>query len=288
MILSMTAFARSERESEFGNLRWELRSVNHRYLDVSVRLPEALRVLEFKVRERVSGQLRRGKVECGLRFHPAVQQSRAFAIDTQLVERLAGAVDEIADLMTNPAPTSPLEILNWPGVMQTEETDLEPLYEIALTELDEALQDMLASRAREGDKLKVLILQRCAAIDGLVAKMVTHLPALREQLKQRLESRLGELQETLDPGRLEQEIVIQVQKMDVDEELDRLTAHVQEVRHILERDEPVGRRLDFLMQELNREANTLGSKSTDTEVTRTSVDLKVLIEQIREQIQNIE
>lgn len=288
MILSMTSFARCERDTEFGNLRWEMRSVNHRYLDVSLRMPDELRALEFRVRERIGERLKRGKVECGLRFQAFDMQSRNLAIDHEAVKRLATAIHEATIHIPNPAPLDMLEVLRWPGVMQQQEVDMEPLYEAVMALLDEALDDMVGNRAREGDKLKALILQRCDAIDALVVKMNAHLPLLREQLCRKLKERLAELKTELDPGRLEQEIVIQAQKMDVDEELDRLAAHVSEVRHVMGRDEPVGRRLDFLMQELNREANTLGSKSNDTDVTRTSVELKVLIEQIREQVQNIE
>lgn len=288
MTLSMTSFARREANTEFGNLRWELRSVNHRYLDVSLRMPDDLRLLEPKVRELIGQRLKRGKIEVGLRFQAAAGQDRDFNIDMALVKRLADATKQIGRQFMSDARVSSLEILRWPGVMEMTETDQAPLHEAAMALLVEALDDMLEHRRREGDKLKALIEQRCDAIDVLVAQMREHLPALRAQLQQRLMDRLGEIKDQVDPARLEQEVVIQVQKMDVDEELDRLTAHVDEVRHTLGRDEPVGRRLDFLMQELNREANTLGSKSTDTEVSRTSVELKVLIEQIREQIQNIE
>ncbi|MFC1749937.1 YicC/YloC family endoribonuclease [Pseudomonadota bacterium] len=287
MILSMTSFARREKETEFGNLRWELRSVNHRYLDVSLRMPEELRVLETKVREQVAKRLSRGKVECGLRF-TASEENRDFAIDHEAVKRLGNAMREATTLISNPAPVNMLDVLRWPGVMQVEEPDRGPLYEEAMTLLDEALDDMVANRSREGDKLKTVIEQRCTAIDGLVVQVNERLPSLREALRKKLEDRLGELKEQLEPGRLEQELALLAQKMDVDEEVDRLTAHVQEVRHVLGRDEPVGRRLDFLMQELNREANTLASKSIDADVTKVSVDLKVLIEQIREQVQNIE
>lgn len=288
MILSMTSFARREQATPFGGLRWELRSVNHRYLDISLRLPEELRGLEQKIREQVGSHLKRGKVECALRFQSVAQQTRELSIDHEAVKRLNQAVHEAAVHVSNPAPLDMLEVLRWPGVVQPQEVDLEPLYQAALALLDDTLADMIDSRAREGDKLQALIEQRCDAIAALVGQVRQRLPELRLALRQKLEQRLGELKEQLEPGRLEQEIVLQAQKMDVDEEVDRLDGHVQEVRHILQRDEPVGRRLDFLMQELNREANTLASKSIDAEVTRISVDLKVLIEQIREQVQNIE
>ncbi|ALP51695.1 hypothetical protein Tel_00250 [Candidatus Tenderia electrophaga] len=288
MILSMTSFARREQATDFGSLRWELRSVNHRYLDVSLRLPDELRGLELKVRERVGQRLKRGKVECSLRFQSAAAESADVAIDLEAVKRLSKALDEVSHRLSNPARINPVDVINLPGVIQRQEPDLEPLYQAALDLLDDTLDDMVDSRAREGDKLKALIEQRCAILDERVQQVRERLPDLRLALRQKLEQRLGELKEQLDPGRLEQEIALMAQKMDVDEEVDRLSGHVQEVRHILEREEPVGRRLDFLMQELNREANTLASKSVDAEVTRISVDLKVLIEQIREQVQNIE
>ncbi len=288
MVLSMTSFARRECETELGSLRWELRSVNHRYLDITPRLPEELRQIEPLVRERVGRRLGRGKVECALRYQPSASQAREFDVDQATVLRLADALQDLAALVPDPAPVDRLEILRWPGVMQAPEIDLGPLQEAALELLDQALEEMVASRAREGEKLRAMIEQRLDAIEKLVARVREKLPELRDLLRQRLVQRLGELAESLEPGRLEQEIVLQAQKMDVDEEIDRLGAHVEEVRRVLGRDEPIGRRLDFLMQELNREANTLASKSVDAEVTRISVDLKVLIEQIREQVQNIE
>ncbi len=288
MILSMTSFARREQDTSFGNLRWELRSVNHRYLDVSLRMPDDLRALELKVRERVGERLKRGKVDCGLRFQPAADQEREIAIDHEAVKRLASAVHEATIHVGNSAPINMLDLLRWPGVMQQQEPDQEPLYAAAMALLDETLDDMIDSRAREGEKLKAMIVQRCDAIDEIMEQVRESLPDLRLALRLKLETRLGELREELEPGRLDQEVALLAYKMDVDEEVDRLTGHVQEVRHILERDEPVGRRLDFLMQELNREANTLASKSSDSELTRVSVDLKVLIEQMREQVQNIE
>ena len=288
MPLSMTAFARRELSSEFGSLRWELRSVNHRYLDVHLRMPDELRGLELKVRERVAERLSRGKVECGLRFEAATGSRVELTLDHDAVKHVSRVLDEVSHRLSNPARVNPVEVLGLPGVILREEPDMEPLYQTALELLNEALDDMIESRAREGQKLKIVVLQRCDAIDELVGQVRERLPDLRLALQQKLEMRLGEFKEQLEPGRIEQEVVLLAQKMDVDEEIDRLASHVQEVRHVLERDEPVGRRLDFLMQELNREANTLASKSIDAEVTRISVDLKVLIEQIREQVQNIE
>ncbi len=288
MVLSMTSFARRECTTDVGTLRWELRSVNHRYLDVSPRIPDDLRQLEPKVRELIGKRLNRGKVECSLRYQLDAKQSEEFAVDQTVVLRLANAAQEVTTFLPNPAPLNVLDVLRWPGVMQAEEIDMKPLLDAAMTLLEDALDDMVASRAREGEKLKGLIETRCDAIDDIVIRVREHMPNLREKLRTKLEERLGELMNELEPGRLEQEIVIQAQKMDVDEELDRLVGHVIEVRRVVNSDEPMGRRLDFLMQELNREANTLGSKSIDGDVTKACVDLKVLIEQIREQVQNIE
>jgi len=288
MVLSMTSFARRECTTDVGTLRWELRSVNHRYLDVSPRIPDDLRQLEPKVREMIGKRLNRGKVECSLRYQLDAKQTQDFAIDQTVVLRLANATQEVTTFLPNPAPLNVLDVLRWPGVLQTEEVDLKPLLESAMSLLEEALDDMVASRAREGEKLKKLIETRCDAIDEIVVRVRELMPNLRKKLRTKLEERLGELMNELEPGRLEQEIVIQAQKMDVDEELDRLVGHVIEVRRVINSHEPMGRRLDFLMQELNREANTLGSKSVDGDVTKACVDLKVLIEQIREQVQNIE
>lgn len=288
MIRSMTAFARQESQGAWGNLVIELRSVNSRYLETTLRMPEDLRSLEHQLRERIGQVLNRGKVECNLRHQPPADIPGEIVINHELAARIAHATREIDAALYNPAPINGLEVLRWPGVMQLPVTDPEQLKTAAVELLDAALRELTAQREREGEKLKEIILQRCTAMEAVIAGVKERLPQVMAAMRERLRSRLAELQVEADPGRLEQEMVIQAQRLDVDEEVDRLTTHLAEVRRVLDQDQPVGRRLDFLMQELNREANTLGSKSADTETTRASVDLKVLIEQMREQIQNIE
>jgi uncharacterized protein (TIGR00255 family) len=284
----MTAFARVERKGEWGTLIWELRSLNHRYLETFVRLPEELRALENKVRERAGAVLKRGKVECNLRYKadPAavtgVQLNRAYA------EQIVAVCEELGGLMGPHAPATPVELLRMPGILQEAEKDLSVVQREALSALDEALDELVAGRRREGERLRDAILQRADAMEPLVARVAERMPQVLQGVRERLLERLKEVRESMDETRIEQELVILAQKMDVDEELDRLGSHLKELRHTLERKEPVGRRLDFLMQEFNREANTLASKSADTEVTKVAVDLKVLIEQMREQVQNIE
>ncbi|NOX92099.1 MAG: YicC family protein [Gammaproteobacteria bacterium] len=288
----MTAFSRQEGDTENGYLVWELRSVNHRFSEVSLRLPEELRFLEPKIREQVAKRIRRGKIDATLRFQTTGQQTNreqpSLEIDTALVEKLAHITREIDQLLYSAAPINALEVLQWPGVLRAPEKNMQQLATDAQTLLETALADLLDSRAREGEKLKAVIEARCAAIDVQVKIVMERLPAILQATRERLEKRLAEIRGELDPARLEQEVVLLLNKADVDEEIERLKAHIDEVRRVLAQDEPVGRRLDFLMQELNREANTLGSKSVHTDTTAVSVELKVLIEQMREQIQNIE
>lgn len=288
MIRSMTAFARQETQGGWGAIQLELRSVNHRYLEVNPRLTEELRSLEPKIRERVGKFLGRGKVDCTLRYQPPRELPGDLAINLDLVKKLAHASREVDGLIYNPAPVNSIEILHWPGVLESARVDEGQLQSEALALLDKALVELNENRSREGEKLRQIILQRCDAAAEVVAGVRLRLPEVLAGLRRRLKERLAELRQELDEGRLEQEMVLLAQKLDVDEEMDRLETHLAEVRQVLDRDEPVGRRLDFLMQELNREANTLGSKSADTETTRASVELKVLFEQMREQIQNIE
>ncbi len=291
MIYSMTAFSRQEGDTENGHLVWELRSVNHRFSEVSLRLPEELRFLEPKIREQVAKRIKRGKIDATLRFQTTNQSADKpppLEIDKALVEKLAHVTREIDQLLYNAAPINALEILQWPGVLKAPEKNTQQLLADAQALLEAALTDLLDSRAREGEKLKAVIEARCTSIDAQIKIVTERLPEILRATRERLEKRLAEIQGELDPARLEQEVVLLLNKADVDEEIERLKAHVDEVRRVLTQDEPVGRRLDFLMQELNREANTLGSKSVHTDTTAVSVELKVLIEQMREQIQNIE
>ncbi len=288
MIRSMTAFARQEAQNEWGALQLELRSVNHRYLEINPRLPEELRQLEPTVRQRIGKSLGRGKVDCTLRYQPPCELPGELTINQDLVKKLAHASREVDSLIYNPAPVNSFEVLRWPGVLESAHIDESQLKEEALALLDKAMVELNDNRCREGEKLREIILQRCDAATEVVAGVRQRLPEVLAGLNQRLKERLAELSQQVDENRLEQEMVLLLQKLDVDEEMDRLETHLAEVRQVLDRDEPVGRRLDFLMQELNREANTLGSKSADSEITKASVELKVLIEQMREQIQNIE
>ncbi len=284
----MTAFARQERDTPWGVFTWELRSVNHRYLEISPRLPEDLRGLEGAVRDRLNAALGRGKVECLLRYRPAADGSGELVLNRPLIEALEAAMRELEQALPVSAAISPLDLLRWPGVVEAASLDMEQVSAAALTGLAAAVEELVETRRREGDKLKTLIEQRCDGIAAAVEQARGRLPEVTARLREKLHARLAEVRAELDPARVEQEIVLLSQRLDVEEEMDRLTAHIVEVRRVLEQPEPVGRRLDFLMQELNREANTLGSKSADVETTRIAVELKVLIEQMREQVQNIE
>ena len=288
MIRSMTAFARQELDTGTGELAWEIRSLNHRYLELGVRLPEELRAIESAVRERVGARLGRGKVECSCRYRPAAAAAVPVDIDEENLSRLLSACGTVAASLPESVPLNPLELLRWPGVLCEEALDTAPLVKQALTLLDQTLDELLQFREREGEQIRQLLLQRCDAMSELVQQARNSLPEIQVALREKLEARLADLETAADPGRLEQELVIQIQKSDVDEEMERLQGHIDEVRRVLAREEPVGRRLDFLMQELNREANTLGSKSVAAVTTSISVELKVLIEQMREQVQNTE
>ncbi|HDY84606.1 MAG TPA: YicC family protein [Methylophaga sp.] len=284
----MTAFARQEAPTQQGDLTWEIRSVNHRYLEVSLRLDERFRPLEMKIRKLFSDKLTRGKVDAVLRYKAPEQQQSALEVNQDLAKSLIASCDELAMLSTRPAPINMLDILQWPGVLKSDTPDQKTLDKAVMISINAAIEELIDTRETEGAALQQMIEQRCIEINNIAIETRKKMPIILEQHRQRLVERVADLQVNLEPERLEQEIVVLAQKSDVAEELDRLQSHVVEVQNVLKRDEPVGRRLDFLMQELNREANTLASKSIDTGTTRNSVDLKVLIEQMREQIQNIE
>ena len=288
MTRSMTAFARQQNEQTDGTLVWEIRSVNHRYLESNLRLPESFRELEGPLRDRLRKNLQRGKVECSLRFHPTEQNSNQLSINLELATQIRDAAQQVTELLVNPAPLDALELLRWPGVLQQSELDMKALQQSALALFDTAIQDLIANRNREGAELALLINQRLDAITEVVIQVRTRLPEILTKQRQNILNRLEDAKVELDPNRLEQEMVLLAQKADVDEELDRLDTHIAEVRRVLKQKDAIGRRLDFLMQELNREANTLSSKSIVAETTQCAVELKVLIEQMREQIQNIE
>lgn len=289
MIRSMTAYARTDMETDIGTITWEVRSVNNRYLDQSLRLPEELRTLDPLVRERVSARLRRGKVDCTAKLQVAQDGSaQSLTLNEALLKQLAAACDTVAEHISTAAPVAPTDLLRWPGVIEVRGLDMERASAVAMQVLERALDELVATREREGEKLGQLVSERCAQVRTLIEQVSAVLPDIIAANRERLRARLDEVAADMDPARLEQEMVLFAGKADVAEELDRLRAHIEEVERVLARDEPAGRRLDFLMQELNREANTLGSKSVDTQTTRASVDLKVLIEQMREQVQNIE
>ncbi|MGF1527020.1 MAG: YicC/YloC family endoribonuclease [Candidatus Competibacterales bacterium] len=288
MIRSMTAFARQSLRGEWGTVTWELRSVNHRYLEPFLRLPDALRPLEGAVRERLNERLKRGKVECSLRFEAGPRTFTGLALNRPLAERLVALGRELEGLTGHPHGLQPGDLLRWPGIVDEPDLDTQALIPDVMVCLDQALDDLIATREREGDRLKALLLSRCRAVADLVSAVRQRRPQVLAAIRDRLTARLAELPANPDPYRLEQELVLVAQRLDVDEELDRLDALLVEFRTALGRDEPVGRRLDFLLQEFNREANTLSSKSHDTETTRAGVEIKVLIEQLREQVQNLE
>ena len=288
MTASMTAYGRTEESSETGHITWEIRSVNHRYLEVNIRLPEDLRILETKVREHISSKLKRGKVDCSLRYDASEIAGNGLSIDTNLANNLIKSAESIQASITNPAELSAMDFLRWPGVINRDTFSAESLSASLLEQLDMTLEHVVGTRLREGKKLQAMILERCDIIASLLHRFREKLPDIQQMLRDRLSDKSQELSIELDKDRLEQEILLLVQKSDVAEELDRLEAHLGEVRQVVQKNEPVGRRLDFLMQEMNREANTLGSKAANLDYTNTSVDLKVLIEQMREQIQNIE
>jgi uncharacterized protein (TIGR00255 family) len=288
MIQSMTAFARSQGQGTWGSAVCEVRSINHRYLEMTVRMPETLHELEVLMRERVRHHIKRGKIECHIRYQPGDITGSEIIINTHLAEQLCRATDTVSQMLKHAAPVNTMDILHWPGILQIAEVDLEMIQDEILQLLEKALLDLVEARSREGAELKVLFLQRLETMKGELAKVRAHLPDVAKSQRERLMSRFRDVKLELDAGRLEQEMVMFAQKTDVSEELERLDTHISEVRRVLKAGGVAGRRLDFLMQELNREANTLGAKSVDVETTRASVELKVLIEQIREQVQNVE
>jgi len=288
MIRSMTGFARRERQGPWGTLACELRTVNHRYLEVSLRLPEDLKPLENEVRQTIAAALRRGKVDANLYVKGSSGPTRPLEIDQPVLDALVLRVEQVRERMKQAGPVSPIDLLRWPGVIREGEVDTSPVLSAAIELLREALRELNDTRAREGQRIRELLLSRCSAMRSHVELVRGRLPEIAQRLRARIVDRIAQLGVTPDAERLEQELVLYAHKMDVDEELDRLAGHLDEVATALDSGEPAGRRLDFLMQELNREANTLSSKSQDVETTRAAVDMKVAIEQMREQVQNVE
>jgi uncharacterized protein (TIGR00255 family) len=285
----MTGFARHAAESGLGTLTCEIRAVNHRYLDLQFRLPEELRARETDLRQQISSVLARGKIDCSLHIKRRADTGSTMQINAALVKQLCDrAADISTELKGAASPINPLDLLRWPGVIEEQEVDTGPLFESASSLIADTLDSLGKMRRSEGERIASLIEARCAEILSIAASVKIRLPDIRDAVYRKQKERIGKLDIKADPARLEVELALIAQKLDVDEELDRLESHVAQIRQALEGGQPVGRRLDFLMQELNREANTLGSKSADAETTRAAVDLKVLIEQMREQIQNIE
>ncbi len=283
----MTAFASGEREIDNLAANCELRSVNHRYCDITLKLPERLRFSEPEIRSTITSSVKRGKIECSLSYKKLADQ-QAISINEEAVKALLAATSQIEDLMHNGRPFTAFDILNYPGIQQQPETNNDALLKGVIALVEETLTHLIVAREREGSQLAVLVEQRCKKAQVLVEAANKRMPLVLEHIRSKIKARLAELIKEPDFDRLEQEMVLLTQKLDVEEELDRLNTHINEVLNVLTKNEPVGRRLDFLMQEMNREANTLGSKSADKEMTQISIDLKVLIEQMREQIQNIE
>jgi uncharacterized protein (TIGR00255 family) len=287
MIHSMTAFSRFEVKGDWGNAVWEIRSVNQRFLETYFRLPEQFRSIEPLLRERFRKQLNRGKVECNLRFNANPSAKSNLSLNKNLAEQLlqhAGWINE----QTLNSQLNPLEIMRWPGVMEAEEADMTTIQKEILAGFEQALKDFVTARADEGANMKVLIEQRLEGIVEQSEKVKAYMPEVIAWQRKRITDKFTDAKIELDSGRVEQELVLLAQKMDVDEEIDRLFSHVKETKSILKKGGAQGRRLDFMMQEFNREANTLGSKSINADITNSAVELKVLIEQMREQIQNIE
>jgi uncharacterized protein (TIGR00255 family) len=288
MIYSMTGYAVAAAELPFGALNLELRSVNHRYLDVQFRIPDDLRALEAGLREKTTGRITRGKVEVRITVNKTPASQSGLQIDEKLLAQLKQLNDGVMSAIPESAALSVNDVLHWPGMLGNDILQLEDLQEACGRLLERALDDLTATRAREGEKLKNVLLERIGAMETLVSNIAPRMPQLIAGYKDKLTARLKEAMVNMDDDRLKQELVLFASKIDVDEELSRLNTHFGEIRRILDKGGAVGKRLDFLMQELNREANTLGSKSVDLEVTQASMELKVLIEQMREQIQNIE
>jgi uncharacterized protein (TIGR00255 family) len=289
MIRSMTGFARRERQGPWGTLTCELRAVNHRYLELSVRLPDDLRGTETEVRQLLGNVLKRGKVDLSVYLRNTAVATTTLELNRPLVEQILKRTSDVGSMLGGiPGPLSPLDVLRWPGVIREAERDMAPVLAETMQLVRETADELTEARGREGARIHELLRQRCETLLGLVATVRARLPEVSARIRAKVSERIAQLGAQADPERLEQELVLLAYKMDVEEEMDRLGSHVTETLAVLDSKEPAGRRLDFLMQELNREANTLSSKSQDAETTRAAIDMKVLIEQMREQVQNVE
>ncbi len=288
MIHSMTAYGRVENSEGQNSISCEIRSVNHRYSEISIRLPEELRPLEQKIRDHISGKIKRGKIECNIRIEKHNAYDESLSINQDLLKNIIEAAKRINSDLSTSAPLDSLDLLRWPGVLEKSTLDVEEIGKLLFPLVNEAIDIVIDTRQREGEKIKKMLTDRCTKIKEIISNVKKQIPDILKNYRKKLTQRVQEISDELDNDRLEQELLFLSQKADIEEEIDRLGAHVDEVVRVIDRKEPIGRRLDFLMQEMNRESNTLGSKSNHIYTSNASVELKVLIEQMREQIQNIE
>ena len=287
MIASMTGFASQSRDYDYGQLNLEIRTVNHRYLEIQFRLPDELRSLETGLRDAIGAKIARGKVDCRIGFAPIPSAAKGLPLNDDVLKQLIKYNESIKSMLPGSAPLSVSNILNFPGIFEQDTPPVEQIAADALVLLGNALEELGHTRGREGEKLKALLLERVTRMELLADEVVPLIPKLVAAFQEKLMARIRDAALNIEDDRLRQEVVLFASKIDVDEELSRLKAHLTEVRRVLDKGGSAGKRLDFLMQELNREANTLGAKSVATDVSKTSVEIKVLIEQMREQIQNI-
>ena len=288
MIHSMTAYGRVENSEGQNSISCEIRSVNHRYSEISIRLPEELRPLEQKIRDHISGKIKRGKIECNIRIEKHNAYNEALSINQDLLKNIIEAAKRINSDLSTSAPLDSLDLLRWPGVLEKSTLDVKEIDKLLFSLVNEAIDIVIDTRQREGEKIKKMLTDRCTKIKEIINNVQKQIPDILKNYRKKLTQRVQEISDEIDNDRLEQELLFLSQKADIEEEIDRLGAHVDEVVRVIGRKEPIGRRLDFLMQEMNRESNTLGSKSNHIYTSNASVELKVLIEQMREQIQNIE
>ncbi|MEC7875970.1 MAG: YicC/YloC family endoribonuclease [Pseudomonadota bacterium] len=288
MIHSMTAYGRSEDSNSQSSISCEIRSINHRYSEISIRLPEELRPLEQKIRDHISDKIKRGKIECNIRIEQYNTYNEVLSINQELLKNIIEAAEETNSNLSTFAPLNSLDLLRWPGVLEKSTLDVEKIGKSIFQLVDEAINIVIDTRQREGKKIKKMLTERCSKIKKIINNVRKQMPTILKNVRKKLTQRIQEISNELNDDRLEQELLFLSQKMDIEEEIDRLNAHVDEVIRVIDQKEPIGRRLDFLMQEMNRESNTLGSKSNHIYTSNASVELKVLIEQMREQIQNIE
>ena len=288
MIHSMTAYGRVENSEGQNSISCEIRSVNHRYSEISIRLPEELRPLEQKIRDHISGKIKRGKIECNIRIEKHNAYDESLSINQDLLKNIIEAAKRINSDLSTSAPLDSLDLLRWPGVLEKSTLDAEEIGKLLFPLVKEAIDIVIDTRQREGEKIKKMLTDRCTKIKEIISNVKKQIPDILKNYRKKLTQRVQEISDELDNDRLEQELLFLSQKADIEEEIDRLGAHVDEVVRVIDRKEPIGRRLDFLMQEMNRESNTLGSKSNHIYTSNASVELKVVIEQMREQIQNIE